>query len=564
MKFSAYPASAHSGKRFRRRRSIALSIAAVALAVSVFGVIYWKSTHIPFISTLDPAITTPGSVLRIHGRNFGYERGDSRVEFEDIPPTASSYISWSNDLIEVRIPTNVDTALVRIVSDMGASNARMFISRSRLPELPGGSQALTVGPQIDSLSAEGGPCGSLLIIRGLNFGANRDSANVLFAWSSIGGLSKPNEAQSQEYISPIDGDGEYVLWSDKEIQVLIPDGAVSGALAVRTAKALSDIRYFQILDAPGTKVYVGKRKYALSSFVTFSRVEAAGANSLYFWMPFPQESSSQKGVRVLERSSEPFVPDYRGLAVYRISDLVANKDYTISQNHLVQVYAVETEVNPGKVRLPPAPLPAVYGLFTKADAFVPSDEAVIRSYAAKVAGKDKNHYTLALAMFDALRSTMKYNADATGTSPQAALAAGRADSWNYACIYVAALRSLGIPSRPVAGVVVDDSLRTWRHYWAEFYIYGLGWIPVDPVLGSGAQLGNFKPPFEDPLHYFGNMDDRHIAFSRGLIPVDRMTPDGRTISATRRNSMQSMYEEATGNLISYTSFWSDVEVTGLY
>ncbi len=538
---------------------------AVFLALtSIVGAIYWKKTHIPFISSLSPAITTPGSVLRINGKNFGHDRGDGRVEFEDIPPTASSYISWSNDVIEVRIPTNADTGLVRVIVESGVSNARMFISQARLPELPGGAQSLTVGPQIDSLSTEGGVCGSLLTIRGLNFGANRDGASVLFSWASVGGLSKPNETVSQEYISPIEGDGEYALWSDKEIQVRIPDGAVSGGLAVRTAKGLSDIRYFQILDAPGTKVYISKRTYSLSSFVTISRIEAAGANSLYLWMPGPLESSSQKGVRVLESSSEPLVPDYRGLAVYRMTDLVADKSYTVSQNHLVQVYAVETQVNPDKIRIPDAPLPAVYALFTKPDAVIPSEDPAIVAFAAKVAGKGKNQYTQALAVHDALRVALKFEGGASGLSVQVALATKRVDSWNYACLYVAALRSLGIPARPVAGVVVDDARRAWRHYWAEFYIYGLGWVPVDPALASGAVVGAFKPPFEDLSRYFGNMDDRHIAFSRGLVPVDRMTPDGRTVAASRRNSMQTMYEEATGNLVSYTSLWSDVEVTGLY
>jgi hypothetical protein len=36
------------------------------------------------------------------------------------------------------------------------------------------------------------------------------------------------------------------------------------------------------------------------------------------------------------------------------------------------------------------------------------------------------------------------------------------------------------------------------------------------------------------------------------------------MAAKRRYSMQTIYEEASGALSSYTSFWSDVEVTGIY
>jgi len=36
------------------------------------------------------------------------------------------------------------------------------------------------------------------------------------------------------------------------------------------------------------------------------------------------------------------------------------------------------------------------------------------------------------------------------------------------------------------------------------------------------------------------------------------------VSASRRYSFQSIFEEAAGELESYTSFWSDLEITGVY
>ena len=41
-------------------------------------------------------------------------------------------------------------------------------------------------------------------------------------------------------------------------------------------------------------------------------------------------------------------------------------------------------------------------------------------------------------------------------------------------------------------------------------------------------------------------------------------PDGRTVSAARRYSFQNIFEEAAGGLKAYTSFWSDIEITGVY
>ena len=55
------------------------------------------------------------------------------------------------------------------------------------------------------------------------------------------------------------------------------------------------------------------------------------------------------------------------------------------------------------------------------------------------------------------------------------------------------------------------------HFWAEFYLPRFGWLPVDINYGDepwGIKETNF---------YFGNMDNLHIAFSKGK--VDFHLPD---------------------------------------
>lgn len=52
-------------------------------------------------------------------------------------------------------------------------------------------------------------------------------------------------------------------------------------------------------------------------------------------------------------------------------------------------------------------------------------------------------------------------------------------------IYVALARAAGVPTKEVFGIrlgkkAVED-ITTWQHCWAEFYLPGQGWIPVDPA-----------------------------------------------------------------------------------
>lgn len=52
-------------------------------------------------------------------------------------------------------------------------------------------------------------------------------------------------------------------------------------------------------------------------------------------------------------------------------------------------------------------------------------------------------------------------------------------------VYVALCRAVGVPAREVFGIrqgkkeVVDIS--KWQHCWAEFFLPGYGWVPVDPA-----------------------------------------------------------------------------------
>jgi transglutaminase-like putative cysteine protease len=541
----------------------AVLVVAVLAAIVAVPAIKSKLT-LPGIAAIEPTIGEPGGYIRISGRHFGAERGDGRVEFDGAPPTASSYISWSDGSIELRVPLYAESSLVRVVNGAGRSNALMFMSRDLLPAAPRGSGVQALGPGIETLSVDSGTIGSVLTIEGLNFGANRDGSAVLFTWMGESAVLARNDESSRGFVVPQESAGEYESWSDKKIVVRIPDGAVSGGIAIQTAKGTSQVRYFQIIDSPGAKSYLGRKTYALSTFVTVSRIKATGTNALYLWLPFPTESPSQRGVKALGRSTEPFIPDFRGLSAYRLSDLENDKIITVSQDHLVQVYGIETDIKADKIRNPPSPASQVYSSLAAPDPLVPSDHKDIASFAQRAVGKEKNHYKSARLILDSLLAKVAIDDSSIAATPLDALKSGKADAWDLAILYAAMLRAAGIPSLPVAGVVVDESRRAWRHAWVEFYLYGFGWVPVDPALVGGARIGSFEAPFEDPARYFGNMDNRHIAFSRGLVKLDRITPDGRTVSAARRYSFQGVFEEAAGGLSAYTSFWSDVEITGVY
>lgn len=95
---------------------------------------------------------------------------------------------------------------------------------------------------------------------------------------------------------------------------------------------------------------------------------------------------------------------------------------------------------------------------------------------------------------------------------------------DYAALFTALCRASGIPARQVNGFTdpqgtgevwnlsggEDFSLRGYRHSWAEFYVEGLGWLPVDPTMDMYSQELRYFTSIPETSHIAQNYQDQSI------------------------------------------------------
>ncbi|MCH7878656.1 MAG: transglutaminase domain-containing protein [candidate division Zixibacteria bacterium] len=151
--------------------------------------------------------------------------------------------------------------------------------------------------------------------------------------------------------------------------------------------------------------------------------------------------------------------------------------------------------------------------FLGPDRLVPIDGRIAKE-AREVVKDDMETIEKARALYDHLFATMSYDKSGQGWGMGDAIYACDVRSGNCTDIhslFIGMARALGIPARFVMGFPLPENKSSGDipgyHCWAEFYVTGSGWVPVDI---SEA----IKHP-EKKDYFFGRLDPNRVAFSIG-------------------------------------------------
>ena len=557
--------------------SYAFVIIAVLATISITTV---KSKKIPAISSVIPAVGSPGDTMVIRGSNFGSTRGTNYVEIGGNRITAKGYEVWTDGLIQLTIPANVQDGLVIVVTQAGKSKPGFFANEAGIP-VAVKQDAKTSEPVITEISPQSGTCGTLLTIKGSEFGSTRGESKVFFTANAEESSHSGTLGSGQgELVADFDfsvipaseSEYDYEYWSDSEIRVRIPDGAASGAVYVATGKGKSNPVNEEIKLSAGTKSYHSRKIYILQVNADIDSVDTKKGTSLTLRVPRPLVTSWQPMVSLTECAPEPVISDYKNTVIHQLELQKAtskSEKIRFSHNFVAASYAVQSEIAEKAVK--PYSQAVKSRVFFKnalrSDALIQSENEKVISLAKEIVGTATNPYTQAKLIYDYLLQNYKVRDSLrkSDASPLDLLKSKRGDAYDLAIFYTTLLRAAGILAEPIAGILVDSEMKTQAHWWTEFYIEGFGWIPVDVALGMNLPYKAFRPVENAAEFYFGNLDSQHVAFSKGWNEIRQtISQNSKIVYRPKTYALQSIWEESSEGNVNYSSLWNDPIVLGLY
>jgi transglutaminase-like putative cysteine protease len=240
----------------------------------------------------------------------------------------------------------------------------------------------------------------------------------------------------------------------------------------------------------------------------------AGARELSIWVPVPKTDRHQV-VRDLKIAS-PL--DYAileekeyGNSILHLSAAAPLPDrLDIELEALVERYAYNVLQEPGQVdggSEPPAPQDL------EPDLLVPTD-GVIAALAREITNGATSPLQKARAIYDYVTESMRYDKRGSGWGRGDALYACDARAGNctdFHSLIIGMARACHIPARFVMGFPLPEDARQGEisgyHCWAELYVEGTGWLPVD------SSEANKHP--EKREAFFGGLDANRVQFTLG-------------------------------------------------
>lgn len=238
-----------------------------------------------------------------------------------------------------------------------------------------------------------------------------------------------------------------------------------------------------------------------------------GARKLSIWIPVPKTDRHQEVLDLVVKAplEHSFTREKRyGNRLLHLSAAAPLPD-TLELELEVVVARRAYSVLAGKPRPPDNDPPSPRDLGP--DVLVPIDGEIATAAREATQGA-RTPLEKARAIYEHVTSSVRYDKSGQGWGRGDAVHAcdvRRGNCTDFHSLIIGMARSCGIPARFVMGFPLPEDRKQGvipgYHCWAELYVEGIGWLPVDSSEAS-------KHP-EKRAAFFGGLDANRVEFTRG-------------------------------------------------
>lgn len=265
------------------------------------------------------------------------------------------------------------------------------------------------------------------------------------------------------------------------------------------------------LSAFAVPAFAAPKTFEATYVATVANVPP-GTKNLAVWLPLPVTRGAQTVSDVTIDSPYTFTrhvdPEFHNAYAYTTIANPPAGDLTFTV-HFRATRNEETLDRPAETNATKAELARAL----RADRLVTLSPRV-RKLADEVTAGKSGAMKQAHAIFDYLIATMKYDKTIPGwgkgdTERACDIRAGNCTDFHS--LFLSMARAKGIPARFVIGfplTAADGNVKGY-HCWAEFYVKGKGWIPVDASDASKLADANARQ------YLFGHLDPNRVQFTVG-------------------------------------------------
>lgn len=227
------------------------------------------------------------------------------------------------------------------------------------------------------------------------------------------------------------------------------------------------------------------------------------------WLPYPQSKKEQviEDFKIDSPVKAIFTtePEYGNKVIYLEAEGI-RESLSLSLSFVArrEEYTEDNTVSEG----------ALLKRFLKPDRRVPVN-GEIKNLALNITRSKRSDMEKVRSIYDYLRDELTYSKDdpaicGIGDS-LITLRYKKGICTDYHSLFISLVRSIGIPARFEIGFPIPENVKEGKingyHCWAEFYIEGNGWIPVDISEAD-------KHP-ENGDYFFGHLDENRVHLTTG-------------------------------------------------